>query len=147
MPISAPDTRPLQAIWLGVSHDLPEPLPPVALPPAGGSVRPTAIDPVDALVMLARDAGLLLTVSGEDPVAVRWARPSFARRVQSVRGQLAPLDDAVLLGRSFAREALHDAAAGRVPAVWMSPVRAAYAVRWLEVSTGLALPTWRAWFP
>ena len=41
---------------------------------------------------------------------------------------------------------LHDAARGGSPPIWMSPVRAAYAVRWLELSTGLILPTWRAWF-
>jgi hypothetical protein len=148
MPTSAPETRPPQAVRLGVGTELPGPPPSATLLRAVGGARvPSPLEPADALVMLARDARLLLTVAGEDPVAVRWARPSFARRVEAVRAQLAPIDDARLLGWSFARESLHDAAAGRVPAVWMSPVRAAYALRWLELSTGLVLPTWRSWFP
>jgi hypothetical protein len=58
--------------------------------------------------------------------------------VRRVREALAPLDRTRLLVESFGREALHHRSADRHP----DPVRTAYAVRWVELSTGRRLPDW-----
>jgi hypothetical protein len=70
-----------------------------------------------------RDAGL-------------WGEPAFAREVDTVRRQLAPIESRRALMSSFAREAFRTASlAGQAarPGPQLTPVRLAYVVRWLEL--------------
>jgi hypothetical protein len=79
----------------------------------------------------------------------RWLLPGFARDVDVVRRQLAPLHDRRMLTASFERESTRLTALRRlaadpaVPPLPMSPLEAAYAIRWLELADGGdALPPW-----
>jgi hypothetical protein len=73
--------------------------------------------------------------------------PGFARQVDTVRRHLDPILDVEVLAASFAREAFTGRLLGGLPATASSPVRVAYAIRWIELRTGLWLPPWRLWFP
>jgi hypothetical protein len=72
--------------------------------------------------------------------------------VQVTRHHLAPIRRLPCLVDSFRREAAHVARAnvpGRTEPTgpgWQA-VRVAYAIRWIELSTGAALPAWQAWAP
>jgi hypothetical protein len=90
---------------------------------------------------LASDAGAVLAVAthGQGPAA--WYRTGFARRVDAARRQLAPISAPGLLAESFRREASVSTGQGRP----VDAVRAAYAIRWLELETGRAVPPWHAW--
>ncbi|HEX5828804.1 MAG TPA: hypothetical protein VFY23_14865 [Candidatus Limnocylindrales bacterium] len=128
------------------------PLPPQGPLPSGQLLRPGgSVDPVlrpaaaEAWTQLSADAHRILVAVAGDWPSPRWLVPSFARQVQAVRRQLAPIEDPGLLAASFGREAFHGPRLGRVPAVWASPVRVAYAVRWIELQSGLAMPPWLVW--
>jgi hypothetical protein len=71
-----------------------------------------------------------------------WADPAFAREVELVRCHLAPLRNRRSLTASFGREAFQtlDLDGGRPRP--LGPIRAAYAVRWLELGSGATLPAW-----
>lgn len=99
----------------------------------------------EAVTLLRADTTRLLGAIVDDTLSPAWQRPSFARRVEAVRRHLAPIADPGLLASSFGREAFHGPRLGRVPAVWASPVRVAYVVRWIELQSGLAMPPWRLW--
>ena len=115
--------------------------------------RPTAVDlvpsraPVDPVALLVADARTLLLAAEDDAVSVRWQDERFAGQVDAVRRHLAPIEDPELIAASFTREAFHGPRLARVPAVAASPVRVAYAIRWMELQVGLALPGFRCWFP
>ena len=76
--------------------------------------------------------------------------PAFAREVDLIRAQLAPIRDRRGLAASFGREAFRtsdapDATQGVDAADLpdaIGPVRVAYAVRWLELGRGIRQPTW-----
>ncbi|HEX6868274.1 MAG TPA: hypothetical protein VF119_05685 [Candidatus Limnocylindrales bacterium] len=99
---------------------------------------------------LPRDALLLLRTLRDRPRdAGPWGEPAFAREVDRIRAQLAPIRDRRGLAASFAREAfrvhgpdLSDAPVA--PGVTARPraSRAAYAVRWLELGDGIRRPAW-----
>ena len=80
-----------------------------------------------------RDAGL-------------WGEPAFAREVDRVRRQLAPIHSRRALASSFAREAFRtarEACSGSTrEAASIGPVHCAYGVRWLELGDGAARPGW-----
>jgi hypothetical protein len=80
-----------------------------------------------------RDAGL-------------WGEPAFAREVDRVRRQLAPIVSRRALASSFAREAFRTAGASAAGAIReagsIGPVHCAYAVRWLELGDGAPRPGW-----
>ena len=86
-----------------------------------------------------------------------WGAPAFAREVEAVRSQLAPIRDRRGLAASYGREAFRmrdavalaakraaDPAAPAAPAggAALRPSRVAYAVRWLELGDGIARPRW-----
>jgi len=101
---------------------------------------------------LPRDALLLLRDLRDRPRdAGPWGEPAFAREVDRIRAQLAPIRDRRGLAASFGREAfrvhgpdLSDApdrgAQDQVARPRAS--RAAYAVRWLELGDGIRRPAW-----
>jgi hypothetical protein len=133
----------------------PEPAAPVDTPatPAAPVRRPVrrrivaapAPSAEQTLVARARE---VLQARRVEPSA-RWLLPGYARDVDKVRRQLAPLHDRRMLVASFERESTRLAALRRlaadpaVPPLPMSPLEAAYAVRWLELDVGGAvLPPW-----
>ena len=80
-----------------------------------------------------RDAGL-------------WGEPAFAREVDRIRAQLAPIRDRRGLAASWGREAfrVHGQDPRDAPDAHARPraSRAAYAVRWLELGDGIRRPAW-----
>lgn len=71
----------------------------------------------------------------------RWPGAAFGRRVDAVRTHLAPFRDRPLLAASLGREALLGSRRGS-GSIARSPVRVAYALRWLEIAAGEPLPPW-----
>ena len=74
-----------------------------------------------------------------------WGVPAFAREVDLIRAQLAPIRDRRGLAASFGREAFRrPPGARRVDARSdaIGAVRVAYAVRWLELGRGIRQPAW-----
>jgi hypothetical protein len=90
---------------------------------------------------------VLETTRADDPPA--WSTPAFASRVEAARRQLAPIGGIPGLIDSFRREAAHIAggevagATGTMGSAWQA-LRAAYAIRWVEITTGVVSPVWRA---
>ncbi len=98
--------------------------------------------------ILAADAARVLeTGRADDPPA--GSTPAFASRVQVARRQLAPISGVACLADSFRREAAHIAGGGvtgvsePVGPAWHA-LRVAYAIRWLEITTGIVFPAWQA---
>ena len=102
--------------------------------------------PVDPVALLVTDARTLLLAADDDAVSDRWRDERFADQVDAVRRHLTPIDAPELIAASFTREAFHGPRRARVPAVAASPVRVAYAIRWIELQVGLTLPGFRCWF-
>lgn len=73
-----------------------------------------------------------------------WSAPAFAQEIESIRRQLAPVGSRATLAASYAREAFHVRPEARVvlDADEVSPVRLAYALRWLELGDGATGPAW-----
>jgi len=71
-----------------------------------------------------------------------WGDPAFAREVELVRCHLAPLRNRRSLTASFGREAFQTLDLDRTRPRPLGPIRAAYAVRWLELGRGASLPAW-----
>jgi hypothetical protein len=94
----------------------------------GPSATPSALIALDALQV----AGWMRSRSRE----TRWASDRIGTQVERIRAQLAPIRAG--LEASFGREAFRSTAfeegAGRD--LEASPVRIAYAVRWLELGDG-----------
>lgn len=74
-----------------------------------------------------------------------WGEATFAREVDAVRRQLAPIASRRGLASSYLREAfrVHADAGVRGPAGFR-PADVAYAIRWLELGDGVARPRWTA---
>lgn len=92
--------------------------------------------------------GILRLASGPRPVPRSWTTASFAREVDRVRAQLAPIDDLDVLARCFEGEAFrrHAAAEGGTSGpISAAPVRVGYALRYAEIALGLRLPSWSLW--
>jgi hypothetical protein len=72
-----------------------------------------------------------------------WGEPVFAREVEAVRRQLAPLRGRRGLAASYGREAsrMRDARE-RGGSSGLDPISVAYAVRWLELGDGVSRPGW-----
>lgn len=112
----------------------------VTLPP---STTPASAD--DTRHELARLA-LDLVVRTTEPLTIprRWESVPFEREVERTRAQLAPIETRSALAASFSREAsiavtrAAPVSAERPP----GPVRAAYAIRWLELGDGRRRPGW-----
>jgi hypothetical protein len=71
-----------------------------------------------------------------------WGDAAFAREVELVRCHLAPLRNRWSLAASFGREAFQTLDVARSRPAMLGPIRAAYAIRWLELGTGASLPAW-----
>jgi hypothetical protein len=70
------------------------------------------------------------------------ATPPSGGRVELVRCHLAPLRNRRSLTASFGREAFQTLDLDRARPRPLGPIRAAYAIRWLELGNGAALPAW-----
>jgi hypothetical protein len=112
--------------------DLVLPPPPTLSPPPAERALP-----LDALAVVLR--------LRRSPLPPRWSAPAFVRSVDLVRTHLAPIRGRGALAQSFSREAFHGMSAPGLPDLDESPVRVAYAIRWLELGDGVARPAWRAW--
>ena len=121
--------------------------PPELLLRSGGGIEPVVTSPVHrpSREILGEDVQALLTGDPASPATVRWTTDRFARQVAAVRRHLDPIPDTDRLADSFGREAFHGARIGRSPAIATSPVRVAYAIRWIELIAGIGLPDWPAW--
>lgn len=71
-----------------------------------------------------------------------WNDASFAREVELVRCHLAPLRNRRGLTASFSREAFQTLELDPARSGALGPIRAAYAIRWLELGSGGNLPAW-----
>lgn len=72
----------------------------------------------------------------------RWNDASFAREVELIRCHLAPLRNRRSLTASFGREAFQTLDLDGAKPRPLGPIRAAYAIRWLELGSGGSLPGW-----
>jgi hypothetical protein len=68
-----------------------------------------------------------------------WGDPAFARQTDQIRRHLGPLRSRGTLAASFGREAFQVATEPGDP---VSPIRVAYAIRWLELGDAVARPGW-----
>jgi hypothetical protein len=94
---------------------------------------------------LALDAlHVLRTLRDRPRDAGQWGEPVFAREVDQVRAQLAPIRDRRGLAASFGREAFRtlDAPERSERPAGIGAVRVAYAIRWLELGRGVRQPAW-----
>lgn len=71
-----------------------------------------------------------------------WVDSGFAREVELVRCHLAPLRNRRSLIASFGREAFQALGQDQSASQSFGPIRAAYAIRWLELGSGDRLPVW-----
>ena len=71
-----------------------------------------------------------------------WEDLAFAREVELVRCHLAPLRNRRSLTASFGREAFQTLDVDPSEPPPLGPIRAAYAIRWLELGGGASLPAW-----
>lgn len=109
--------------------------------PACLDARRVAGDPAGEVEALA--AGLSAALAAGAPEA--WRAPGFARRVDAVRAGLTTARSRSVLAASFEREACRLGPATSGAARRAEAVRAAYAVRWLELGSGTTIPAWSAW--
>jgi hypothetical protein len=115
---------------------------PEDLLPSGGPMAASALAPHRALALDALQVVRKLRDRPRD--AGPWGEPAFAREVDLVRAQLAPIRDRRGLAASFGREAYrtHGASDAPEPPARIAAVRVAYAVRWLELGRGVRQPAW-----
>ena len=109
--------------------------------PSGGALAPApAPAPHRALALDALQLRRDLRDAHRRPLS--WGDPAFAREVELVRCHLAPLRNRRSLTASFGREAFQTLDLVDVRPGPLGPIRAAYAVRWLELGSGASLPAW-----
>jgi hypothetical protein len=112
----------------------------VLLPPSGALAPAPAPAPHRALALDALRLRRGLRETNCRPLG--WADAAFAREVELVRCHLAPLRNRRSLTASFGREAFQTLDLDRARPRPLGPIRAAYAIRWLELGNGAALPAW-----
>jgi hypothetical protein len=119
------------------------PAPSADLLPTDGTVTTaSALAPHRALALDALH--VLRTLRDRPRDAGPWGEPVFAREVDQVRAQLAPIRDRRGLAASFGREAFRtlDASERSERPAGIGAVRVAYAIRWLELGRGVRQPAW-----
>jgi hypothetical protein len=115
--------------------------PPEGLLPSGGASAPApAPAPHRALALdaLRLRRGLRDPLHRPDP----WSEAAFGREVELIRRHLAPLRNRRSLTASFGREAFQSLEFEPPAMLPLGPIRAAYAIRWLELGRGADLPAW-----
>lgn len=101
-------------------------------------------DGLDAALALGVDAlriGRLLRDPARWPA--RWSEPAFGAEVERIRRPLARIRSRETLEASYEREVFAVALPQTYPAEG-SPVRVAYALRWIELQDGVTGPSWPA---
>jgi hypothetical protein len=112
-----------------------------ALLPSSGALAPApAPAPHRALALDALRLRRGLRDSVRRPAG--WNEAAFAREVELIRCHLAPLRNRRSLTASFGREAFQTLDLDRTVPRPLGPIRAAYAIRWLELGSGASLPAW-----
>jgi hypothetical protein len=108
-----------------------------------GALFPSAPVPTPARA-LASDA-LRVIRALRDPARrpARWAQPTFGAEVELVRRHLAPVRSRQTLAASYGREAFH-LVISRGERDDPSPIRLAYALRWMELRDGATGPSWQS---
>jgi hypothetical protein len=101
--------------------------------------------PEDPRTILSADAGRLLVIA-RPRADSRLLTAAFQRQVAAIRRHLTPVVSTDVLAASFDREAFRGHRLGHVRAIEASPVRVAYAIRWVELQLGIRLPPLEAWF-
>jgi hypothetical protein len=112
----------------------------VLLPSSGSLVPAPAPAPHRALALDA--IRLRRGLRDHERRPARWGDDAFAREVELVRCHLAPLRNRRSLAASFGREAFQTLDPDATRPRPLGPIRAAYAIRWLELGNGAALPAW-----
>ena len=116
----------------------------VLLPSTGAPAPAPALTPRRALALDALQ--LLRQVRGALAADATWSESAFRRDVEAVRRQLEPVRSREGLAASFAREAFHVRRPVLVPDGTppgpLSPVRLAYAIRWLELGDDEPISAW-----
>jgi hypothetical protein len=143
MPMVAREAGPHQTAVLRSGHVLTigRSSPPGALLPSGvaSALAPaSAPDRALALDAIRLRRGLRNPVRRPAP----WGDVQFAREVELIRCHLAPLRNRRSLTASFGREAFQSLEFEQPAAPSLGPIRAAYAIRWLELGNGASLPAW-----
>lgn len=112
-----------------------------ALLPSSGALAPApAPAPHRALALDALRLRRGLRDADRRPAG--WNDAAFAREVELIRCHLAPLRNRRSLTASFGREAFQTLDLDRTLPRPLGPIRAAYAIRWLELGSGASLPAW-----
>jgi hypothetical protein len=134
--------HPVEATLPGGVHDGISATSPGALL-SPGALFPPAPVPAPARA-LALDA-LRVIRALRDPARrpARWAQPSFGAEVEIVRRHLAPVRSRQTLAASYGREAFH-LVLSRAERDDPSPIRLAYALRWMELRDGATGPSWQS---
>lgn len=105
------------------------------------ALRAPAPVPAPARALALDALQVIRALRDPDRRPARWAQPSFGQQVELVRRHLAPVRTRQSLAASFGREAFHI-----VPTATEvddpSPIRLAYALRWMELRDGATGPSW-----
>jgi hypothetical protein len=148
MPIAArqPGSRPESGARSGDEPSIGDTPPPGALLPSGGS-RASAPVPAPHRALALDALRVQRTLRDRPRDAGLWGEPAFAREVDLVRGQLAPIRSRRGLAASWSREAFQRPRAevstdGLRDGMALDAVRIAYTVRWLELGDGRSRPAW-----
>lgn len=112
----------------------------VLLPSSGALAPVPAPAPHRALALDALRLRRGLREAARRPAG--WSEAAFAREVELVRCHLAPLHNRRSLTASFGREAFQGLDLDGSRPRPLGPIRAAYAIRWLELGNGASLPAW-----
>jgi hypothetical protein len=123
----------------GIEGGMHELSPGVLLSPGAPTLQAPVPAPARALAL---DALLLIRLL-RDPARrpKRWQQPAFGAEVESIGRHLAPVRSRQTLAASYGREAFR-LAPTRADRTDPSPVRLAYALRWLELRDGSTDPPW-----
>jgi hypothetical protein len=158
-------TRSTESLSMPIQERQPEPIDPMTLHPvevvrsggiedgiavtrpgvllSPGALFPPAPVPAPARA-LALDA-LRVVRALRDPAKrpARRAQPAFGAEVELVRRHLAPVRSRQTLAASYGREAFH-LVISRGERDDPSPIRLAYALRWMELRDGATGPSWQS---
>ena len=124
----------------GADGGIPVPSPGALLSPGAPALPASVPAPGRALALDALRVARLLRDPARRPA--RWQQPAFGAEVELTRRHLAPVRTRRTLAMSYGREAFH-LALTRADHADPSPIRLAYALRWLELRDGATGPSWQ----